>query len=124
MTTLVGWFEIPVVSMNRAIQYYEAVFGVTLAPTSRENPAVVSAYFPSATQGISGALVKNSGYNPSSAGSMVYFTVESVDAVIATVNKLGCRVLRPKTLVEGGGAFAWIEDYDGNRLGVRELPPG
>lgn len=122
MSVLAGWFEIPIISMNRAIQYYETVFQVKLSPTSLDNPPVVSAYFPAVQMGITGALVKAPGYNPSSAGSMVYFIVASIDDVIARVNALNCRVLKQKTPIESGGAFAWIEDYDGNRLGIRELP--
>ena len=119
-TNPVGWFEIPVTVMPRAIKYYETVFNLKLVPPSEETGPVIMAFFPftSGLPGASGALVKASGYNPSSAGSLVYFSVQSIESTIKTVTDLGCRVLKPKTSIGPHGFIAFIEDHDGNRIGI------
>lgn len=51
----------------------------------------------------------------------VYFTVASIDDVLAKGQKLGGEVAMPKTEISGGmGAFAFIKAPDGNLIGLHE----
>lgn len=54
---------------------------------------------------------------------MVYLNAEpSLNAVLARLGEAGGRLLVPRTeLPEGMGAFAHVEDREGNRVGLHAL---
>jgi predicted enzyme related to lactoylglutathione lyase len=72
---VVGWFEIPVTDMDRAVKFYETVFDIKL---SRHNLGPLDmAWFPSVEDGIGtpGSLVFNrQAYKPYRDGVLIYFT--------------------------------------------------
>ncbi|WP_294345228.1 VOC family protein [Prosthecochloris sp.] len=114
----VGWFEIPVVDMKRAKNFYEHVFGVTL--DEQEMDELKMAWFPMKEDetGAPGSLVKGEGYVPSSEGALIYFTsVDIDDACRKTVEK-GGRVLREKSSIGEYGFVAKVLDTEGNAIGL------
>lgn len=113
-------FEIPVTDMERAIGFYEAVFGYRL--TREEVDGYDMAFFPRADgkPGASGALAKGDVYQPSREGVILYFDVPDIDAVIAKATARGVRVLYAKKDIGDAGFVAEIEDSEGNRIALSQ----
>lgn len=119
---VVGWFEIPVINMDRAIKYYEAVFDIKL---SRHLLGPIDmAWFPAVEEGAGtpGSLVYNErAYKPSMDGVLIYFTALSGDLSIelGKVEKSGGKILLPKTQIsEEVGYMALFSDSEGNRIAL------
>jgi uncharacterized protein len=118
---MVGWFEIPVNDMSRAIKFYEEVFDVK---TSR-NPMgeFDMAFFPwiEDGQGSPGALVKHNNHYETSnhAGVLIYFLSDDITTELNKVEKAGGKILQPKTLIAAQiGYMAMFEDSEGNRIAL------
>jgi predicted enzyme related to lactoylglutathione lyase len=119
---VVGWFEIPVTDMDRAIKFYELVFDIKF---SRHLLGPIDmAWFP-AGEGLAGApgsLVYNErAYKPSMEGVLVYFTAFSGDLSIelGRVENSGGKILLPKTQIsEEVGYMALFSDSEGNRIAL------
>jgi hypothetical protein len=121
-TNVVGWFEIPVTNMDRAIKFYEEVFDFRL---SRHILGPIDmAWFPAVENrpGTPGALVYNErAYKPSMDGVLIYFTAQSGDLSIelAKVEKSGGKILLPKTQISAEvGYMALFTDSEGNRIAL------
>ena len=116
-------FEIPVADMDRAVAFYEAVFAVKL---DRQNvDGYDMAFFPRADggAGASGALAKGDVYRPTRDGTILYFDVADIDAVLARASARGGTVLYPKKDIGEAGFVAEIGDSEGNRIALSQ-PPG
>jgi predicted enzyme related to lactoylglutathione lyase len=118
----VSWFEIPVENMERAVKFYETVFGVKL---QREKMGPLDmAWFPwiDTAPGSGGSLVyAPEYYRPSDNGTLVYFNALSGDlkTELARVKGAGGKVLQEKTLItEDIGYMALLLDTEGNRIAL------
>lgn len=119
---IVGWFEIPVNDMDRAIAFYEKVFNTSLLRNKIGNTDM--AWFPYADEGIGspGSLI----YDPVTAkpgteGVLIYFTTQAGDMAIelSRVEDAGGKVLQPKTLISPDiGYYGIFIDTEGNRLAI------
>ena len=117
----VNWFEIPVKDLERAAKFYEKVFDVKL--TLEEMGGMKMAMFPfdqNAT-GAAGSLMKAESYEPSHAGTVVYFSVESIEETLRRINANGGKTLMPKTAIGQYGFIAQYEDTEGNRLALHGM---
>jgi len=118
----VGWFEIPVKDLDRAIEFYETVFGIRLSKQLIGQAEM--ALFPMIEDGIgtSGSLVLyRELYNPSENGILIYFTATSSDLSIelGIVEVAGGKVSIPrKQISEEIGFMAVIIDSEGNRIAL------
>jgi uncharacterized protein len=119
----IGWFDIYVEDMSRAVAFYEAVFQQRLEsigdPTGetvmRGFAANMSAY------GAAGALVKSAHGRPGTGGTMVYFSVNDCADEQARVAAAGGKVVRPKFSI---GQFGWVTlcmDTEGNMFGLNSM---
>lgn len=115
---IANWFEIPVTDLERAVDFYEYVFGVTLVRNA-VGPMQM-AWFPISSEapGASGALMQADSYEPSEIGTMVYFAVASVEDTLLRVEARGGQTLVPPTSIGEHGVIAHIRDSEGNRLGI------
>ena len=119
---VVGWFEIPVNDMERAINFYEKVLDLKLQ-RNRMGPLDM-AWFPRADEGTGspGSLVKHPDfYIPSADGVLIYLTAHSGDLKneLARVEPAGGKVIQPKTQIsEDYGFMALILDTEGNRIAL------
>ena len=115
---LVGYFEIPVSDLERAIAFYEHVFECELERTVIDGHPM--ALFPDAAGegSITGALAHGESYVPSRDGARVYFAVDDIDAILARVRELGGEILYPKTAVGEWGFVAEFADSEGNRIAL------
>ena len=118
----VGWFEIPVTDMERAIKFYQNVFKVELA--RNEVGGLVMAWFPwvEGGTGAAGSLVyEKERYKPSKDGVLIYFTSQAGDVAdeLSRVEAEGGKMLLPKTLItEDIGYMGVFIDSEGNRIAV------
>ena len=123
VTNPVFHFEIPVSDLDRAIAFYEDVFGYQL--TREDVDGYAMAFFPRAgdAPGASGALAQGDVYRPSHDGPVIYFDVPDIDAVIARATARGSKVLYPKKDIGAAGFVAEIEDSEGNRIALSQVKP-
>ncbi len=119
---VVGWFEIPVRDLDRAIEFYEAVFEFSLQ--RQDFGPVKMAWFPSmeTAMGSPGGLIYDPGsFTPSSEGILIYFTAFSgdLDIELERAEKEGGKIVVPKRLIspEIGYMGAFI-DSEGNRIAL------
>lgn len=119
-TNAVGWFEIPVMSMNRAVKFYETVFGVKLHV--EEFGPVLMGWFPHDDKkpGAGGALVYNEDfYKPSTDGALVYFNSVDVAVEVGKIVKAGGKIIQGKTMISDEiGFMALFVDTEGNRVAL------
>jgi hypothetical protein len=115
---LVGYFEIPVTDLDRAVAFYEGLLDVRLERAVVDGHPM--ALFPPA-EGVgqaTGALAAGDSYVPSVDGTRVYFAVDDVPEVLARGVAAGARVLYPPTSVGDGDEVAELEDSEGNRIAL------
>lgn len=111
-------FEIPVNDLDRAMGFYETVFGYKLR---RENvDGYAMAFFPRGEDvpGASGALAQGDVYRPGKSGPILYFDVQDIDATLERARANGAKILYPKKDIGEGGFVAEIEDSEGNRIAL------
>ena len=117
---VIGWFDLYVADMDRAVGFYEAVFAQTLAPMGDPTGESVTRAFPAdmTAYGASGALVQSPYGKPGAGGTMVYFSVEDCADSEARVQAAGGTIVRPKFSI---GEFGWVSlcvDTEGNPFGL------
>lgn len=119
---MVGWFEIPVQNMERAIDFYEKVLDLKL--DRNQMGPLDMAWFPYAPegQGSGGSLVHfPDAYKPSSNGVLVYLSAPTGDLAneLLKVESAGGKVLQEKTKIsEEHGFMALLIDSEGNRVAL------
>jgi predicted enzyme related to lactoylglutathione lyase len=120
----IGWFDIFVSDMDRAVFFYQSVFNKTLEnigdPTDSR---VIMKSFPTdmASYGAGGALVKKEGVHPVAGGTIVYFGVEDCAVEESRVIAAGGEVVKPKMSI---GEFGWVSvcrDTEGNLFGLSSM---
>jgi len=114
-----AYFEIPVVDMERAINFYESLLETELERGTIHEYEM--AFFPYEHNGvgISGALAKGDVYKPSIDGVFLYLQIEDIDAIISKAVNLGSEFLLEKT--EADTCFvAEIKDSEGNRICLKQ----
>ena len=119
---MVGWFEVPVTNMDRAIAFYEKVFELKL----ERHPMgeLDMAWFPWSEEGAAspGSLIHyKDAYKPSADGVLVYFTAHSGDLAneLSRIEAAGGQVLQGKTQIsEDHGFMALFIDSEGNRVAL------
>lgn len=114
----VNWFEIPATDLKRAKAFYEHVLGLELS--LHEMGPLKMAWFPmlQGAMGSTGSLVQADGYEPSHQGSMVYFTVPSIEQALERAQEKGGKLLFPKRSIGEYGFVAHFEDSEGNRVAL------
>ena len=124
---MVGWFEIPVSDMDRAVKFYNEVFQIKIAVHNMGE--LIMGWFPMAedpeAKGASGSLVYHKEfYKPSKEGALVYFTSRSGDIndELSRIEKAGGKILKPKTQISPDhGYMALFLDSEGNRVALHSL---
>ncbi|PJF44690.1 MAG: hypothetical protein CUN55_02620 [Phototrophicales bacterium] len=118
MASFVNWFEIPVLDLERAVQFYNAIFDIKM----QQIPETQMYMFPTddPQNDVSGALVKGEGYRPlSEGGAVIYLNASGkLDEVLARVEEAGGKIALPRTDISPFGFMAFIIDSEGNRVGL------
>jgi uncharacterized protein len=122
-TNAIGWFDIYVTDMARAVSFYEAVLKQKLDKI--EDPSGETEMMSFAgdmnSYGAAGALVKSAHSMPGRGGTMVYFSVDDCAKEQSQVVLNGGSVVRPKFSI---GQFGWVtlcEDTEGNLFGLSSM---
>lgn len=119
---VIYWFEIPVSDIERAVSFYNQILGVEMQLSDlTETQGTMVAIFPH-HGGAGGMLVEGEqqGYIPSHEGSLVYLDLDgALEDTLKKIEPAGGKILLPKTSLGEYGWTAWIEDTEGNRIGLR-----
>ncbi len=114
------WIEIPVTDLDRALKFYNAVFGLEASEVmdDGERRTVILAYEEGTElPGIS--LNQTANFTPSDRGVYVYLdSGEDLTAPMGRVEAAGGKVLTQKTYMEGAGYYASVLDTEGNLIGL------
>ena len=117
MANIGTYFEIPVIDMNRAIDFYSFVFNCEFSKDIIHDCEM--AFFPFVEgRCITGALAKGETYKPSIDGTLIYLSTDDIDNIMKRVLEKGGSELFPKTEVEGQGYSAEFKDSEGNRVAL------
>lgn len=119
-SNMVGWFEIPVNDMERAKNFYESVFKISIS--IHDLDGLVMGWFPSAPDktGAMGSLVQHKMYIPSDTmGAILYFSCKDLSHELVRVENAGGIIIQAKKQIgEGHGFMALIKDTEGNRIAL------
>jgi predicted enzyme related to lactoylglutathione lyase len=117
MANSIVWVDIPVLDLDRAIAFYSAVLGETVA--KQEYPGMAIGLLPGADQDVSGCLFISSDHPPSENGPLVYLNCDGrLDAAVEAVSSNGGTVVMPRHPIGPHGFRAIVLDTEGNRLGL------
>jgi predicted enzyme related to lactoylglutathione lyase len=121
MSRLINWFEIPAADFERAVGFYEAVFGLTLKRETFGGGQM--GIFPYADPATGGAVCHMENYTPGPNGVIIYLDGgNDLTAPLERVWAAGGKILLPKTLISAEiGYFALFLDSEGNRIGLHSL---
>ena len=122
----VCWFEIPVLDLDRAERFYQAVLGCTF---TREASATGDAGVTLAMFGsrdgerppLCGCLIEGTPLKPSAEGVTIYFNTADMAGLLERAVAAGGSLLVPRTAIGPYGFFAHILDSEGNRVGLHSL---
>lgn len=119
--TVAVWFEIPAENYDRAIGFYEAIFGIQLKRMVHGDFPM--AVFPYEKPGISGCIVPWTG-GAGASGPLLFLNADGIlDEMLERVVAAGGSIERPRTEI-GDGGFGWyarIIDTEGNRVGLHTI---
>lgn len=119
----VGWFDIYVDDLDRAVAFYETMLDSKLEamgdPTGETQmmsfPAEMSVY------GAGGALTKAPHAGPGIGGTIVYFMVADCAEQQTRAEKAGGTVVRPKFSIGEFGFVLLCQDTEGNLIGFNSM---
>ena len=122
----ISWFEIPSIDINRAQQFYEAIFDIQMIPM--DMPQLQMRMFPieNPMTGIGGAITKAEGfYKPSATdGPLIYLNGNpDVQLILDKIEAAGGKIVVPKTQISPEhGYMAVFIDTEGNRVALHSVP--
>jgi len=117
----VYYFEMPVDDFDRAIRFYEAVFGWKITKHDR----ISGPYYSVRTGEESNPGINGSFFKKEEGWSQLanVINVQDIDNVIKKIKKLGGSIIFPKTVINGVGYLAYFKDLDGNVFGMMQDDP-
>lgn len=113
--------EIPVLDLDRAMAFYQAVFDLSFDRIERiHDNDMAFITFAEGLDGASAALCCGEVYRPTLDGAILYVAVDDLDATLGRALAAGSEILFEKTPV-GTGFVAEIRDSEGNRLALQSF---
>jgi hypothetical protein len=120
----VGWFEIYVEEMVRAVNFYASVLDVTLEKLNDPNDSGIEMMaFPADMNkyGTSGALVKMEGFSAGHNSTLVYFSCEDCAVEESKVEIAGGKIQKSKMPIGEYGFISLVVDSEGNMFGLHSM---
>jgi len=114
-------FDVPADNVERAKKFYSALFGWKFESFPEMEYHLITTANLDGTPGVGGGMGKR--MDPSQR-IMNYFGVESIDAAMKEVKRLGGTVLTEKMAVPQMGYLANCQDTEGNAFGLWEANTG
>ena len=117
----ISWFEIPAGNLDRAQQFYEAIFDIEMIAMDMEH--IQMRLFPlQDMMGVGGAICNSGGFHkPSSTdGPLIYMNGNpDLERILNKIEAAGGKILVPKTEISPEyGFMAVFIDCEGNRIGL------
>lgn len=121
MNNLVSIIEIPVEDFSRAVNFYQAVLGISVEEMQMDGNLM--GVFPADGQTVNICLVKGDDYIPSTTGAVLYlYAGEALDSMLERITAGGGHVIVGKTMIDPEmGYFAMFIDTEGNKLGLHGI---
>lgn len=118
MNNYISIFEIPALDISRAIDFYQAILGINIE--RMEMPGMEMGVFPYEDQLVTGVILKEEGFQPSSSGVTIYLNGgENLQVILDEVVRNRGEIIIPKTThADESGYFAIFLDSEGNRIGL------
>jgi predicted enzyme related to lactoylglutathione lyase len=113
-------FELPADDPQRAIKFYEDVFGWKFEKWEGPMEYWLITTGPEDQPGIDGGLAPRA--TPET-GTENTIGVTSVDEMVSKIESSGGKIIRPKSAVPGVGWLAYCEDTEGNTFGIMQDDP-
>lgn len=125
----IGWFEIYVSDIERAMLFYENMLDVKLNDLPSDDSSIQMKIFPMpATDGCAaefpgacGALAKMDGCSPGGGGTLVYFSCNDCAEDEARVLEAGGQIVKSKFSIGEHGFISLVMDTEGNMVGLHSL---
>ena len=117
----VSWFEIPVTDFDRAKNFYESILDVSLSVNDIGRSKM--GWFPmdQGAPGSPGAIIMHEAYIPSYEGTMVYLSVNDIEATLEKISENKGKVIMGKQSIGEFGFVAHFEDCEGNRVALHSV---
>jgi predicted enzyme related to lactoylglutathione lyase len=117
-------FEIHASNPERAIEFYQKVFGWTFQKWEGPMPYWLVTTGPAGEPGINGGLLSRQGGEPVDGQAVNAYVctvgVDQIDASMSKAQSSGATVAVPKMAVPGVGWLAYFKDTEGNIFGVMQ----
>lgn len=118
-------FEIPVDDVNRAKEFYGAIFEWDLQDyemgggtyTILQTVAVDERQMPKEPGAINGGMMRRSAETPN---PVITIQVDAIDDALKKIEAGGGSVVTPRTEIPNMGWFAYFKDPEGNTMGLWE----
>jgi len=115
-----NWFEIPVTNMDRALKFYNTIFGAEMSAMEAMS-GFKMAMFPS-EEGVGGALLQGEGYVPSKEGAVIYLNGgDDLSGPLGKVEAAGGQVITEKMDIGENGFIGFFIDTEGNKVGIHSM---
>lgn len=119
----IGWFDIYVTDLDRAVEFYQTVLQCKLEPIGDPTGETQMMSFPAdmGAYGAGGALSKSPHAGPGVGGTIVYFNSEDCAVEESRVEAAGGQVVRPKFSIGEFGFVSLCMDTEGNMVGIASM---
>jgi predicted enzyme related to lactoylglutathione lyase len=119
----IGWFDIYVTDLDRAVEFYQTVLQCKLEPIGDPTGETQMMSFPAdiGAYGAGGALSKSPHAGPGVGGTIVYFNSEDCAVDESRVEAAGGQVVRPKFSIGEFGFVSLCMDTEGNMVGIASM---
>jgi uncharacterized protein len=124
MRNAINWFEIPARDFDRAVTFYDTIFGVALHRA--EFMGVPHGFFSMDEDGVSGAIIARKVVPggteiPGETGALLYLNADGqIDEILGRVESAGGKVIQPKADIAPQGFIAIFLDTEGNKVGLHQ----
>src|SRR4051812_2319207 len=117
----VGWFEIYVQDVKRAVAFYETVFEVKLQELP--SPVIKMQAFPMMPDkpGCPGALVHMPGKSSGDGGTIIYFSCDDCAVQATRSVQNGGKIFKEKFSIGNYGFISLVYDTEGNMIGLHSM---
>ena len=117
-------FEIHTENPERAMRFYEGMFGWRFTKWNGPAPYWVVQTGDAGEPGIDGGMMQRMGSAPVDGAAVNAWVctvgIDDVDASVASAQRLGGTIALPKMPVPGVGWLSYVKDPDGNILGLMQ----
>jgi len=116
------WIDIPVIDLDRAILFYEAILNESVQKITEHG--LEFGLLPHKEDNVSGCLCVMSDRKPSQNGALIYLNLEGqLDRAIVDAQKHGGELLKAKEQIGPYGNRAIILDTEGNSIALYSKKP-